>query len=118
MHYTTTGSDKILKPHPTYPVLVSACGTTIKHIETGHVYKQRKTKKGYLRVTISQKIGYGSIQHSLLVHRLVAETWIPNPYNKPEVDHKDRVRDNPHKDNLRWATRKQNLKNRRFKNDR
>ena len=42
------------------------------------------------------------------VHRLVAETFIPNPDNLPEVDHRDNNPANNCVTNLRWCTRKQN----------
>ena len=45
------------------------------------------------------------------VHRLVAEAFIPNPENKPYVDHIDGDRLNNDISNLRWATRKLNLEN-------
>ena len=42
------------------------------------------------------------------VHRLVAKSFIPNPENKPEVDHIDADRTNCNLRNLRWVTRKEN----------
>jgi len=45
-------------------------------------------------------------------NRLVAIHYIPNPDNKPEVDHIDRDVTNNHVSNLRWATSKENKDNR------
>ena len=45
------------------------------------------------------------------VARLVAETFIPNPYNKPEVDHINTIRTDDRVENLRWVTRSENMNN-------
>ena len=44
----------------------------------------------------------------LYVHRLVAEAYLPNPLNLPEVNHKDMDRSNNSVSNLEWVTTKQN----------
>lgn len=44
-----------------------------------------------------------------LIHRLVAEAYIPNSLNLPEVNHKDKNMKNPDVNNLEWCTRKENL---------
>mgnify|MGYP003650916158 CR=1 FL=1 len=46
------------------------------------------------------------------LHRLLAMAYIPNPENKPEVDHKDRNTFNNSLSNLRWATREEQMENR------
>ena len=50
--------------------------------------------------------------NSMSLHRLVAMAYIPNPENKPEVDHyPDRCLTNNHVSNLRWATTSENGQN-------
>ena len=45
------------------------------------------------------------------VHQLVAMSFIPNPENKPQVDHIDNNKENNHVENLRWVTHKENSRN-------
>jgi Tol biopolymer transport system component len=64
--------------------------------------KPNKSKKGYLTVNIKQK--------TTLVHRLIAETFISNPENKPQVNHIDGDKTNNNINNLEWTTNEQNMK--------
>lgn len=52
---------------------------------------------------------------SYLIHRLVAIMFIPNPYNKPLIDHFDTNKVNNRVDNLNWVTPQENLSNNKTK---
>jgi len=68
---------------------------------------QVNKKTGYTHVKVSGAEG----KRSMSIHRLVATHFIPNPYDRREVDHIDRDKQNNHVDNLRWVTRRENMSN-------
>lgn len=79
---------------------------SVVRIETGRVLKPTINKQtGYLYVSLWKN----NIGKTHSVHRLVAKAYIPNPENKPEVNHISSNRTDPRKDNLEWATRKENM---------
>jgi hypothetical protein len=65
-------------------------------------------KNGYIRVKFENKCLGGIVRTT--VHRLVAEAFIPNPLNLPEVNHIDSNRQNNHVSNLEWVTHSDNMK--------
>ena len=75
------------------------------------VLKPGADKKGYLRVFLS----VGSKKHTKKVHRLVAKTFIENPENLPQVNHKDCNKKNNNVLNLEWTTNLENMRH-AFKN--
>lgn len=69
------------------------------------IRKIHNDQRGYLIVYLS-KNGNGKFYK---VHRLVAQTFIENPLNKPQVNHKDECKTNNVWTNLEWVTRKENM---------
>lgn len=71
------------------------------------ILTQKIEKGGYLRVHLRTP----QSNKNILVHRLVALSFIPNPENKPEVDHINTIRSDNRVENLRWVTTKENCNN-------
>lgn len=62
--------------------------------------------KCYKRVTLCKN----SITKRFVIHRLVALAFIPNPFNKPQVNHIDGNPSNNNMENLEWCTQSENMK--------
>ena len=69
------------------------------------ILKQLRTPKGYLLVGLRKN----RERKMCKVHRLVAQAFIPNPDNLPEVNHKDEDKENNSVQNLEWCDRKYNV---------
>jgi hypothetical protein len=66
----------------------------------------QKDKCGYLNLRISTN----NIKENLRIHRVVAESFICNSENKPQVNHKDGEKSNNNMSNLEWSTNSENQK--------
>lgn len=107
----STLSGRLAGKHPTLGVLVREDGMVL-NIPNGN--KKTSTYRwtfgclsahsgGYMRVRINRT--------KYLVHRLVAETFIPNPSNEPTVDHRNRKRTDNRVSNLKWSSYKEQRAN-------
>lgn len=74
-----------------------------------HKLKPSPTSGGYLGVALSNADDPSKKQHTLTVHRLVAEAFIPNPNNLPEVNHKHGNKNDNRVSELEWTTQPDNI---------
>ena len=79
----------------------------VKSLKHGkeRIMKPRKNTGGYLNVDLCKD----GQKKMLLVHRLVAKAFIPNPNNLETVNHKDEVKTNNVASNLEWMSREDNV---------
>lgn len=91
-----------IKGYENYEV---TCSGEVINTKTGRVLKHCKDSNGYLCVNLSEN----GKKKKFLIHRLVAQAFIPNPDNLPEVNHKDEDKTNNYVDNLEWCTHEYNI---------
>jgi hypothetical protein len=91
-----------MKQYKDTPYYVTEDGKVFRN---GKELKQSLNDKGYHRV----KLSFGNTGKIVRINKMVAETYIPNPENKSEVNHWDGNKSNNHVSNLKWCTHKENM---------
>jgi len=81
-------------------------GQGARHSKADTFLKAFENGLGYFFITLSDNGKYPKYK----VHRLVAQAFVPNPQNKPQVNHKDGNKANNNANNLEWTTRGENMK--------
>ena len=81
-------------------------GTICRNRIKGRIMRGSYDQDGYLDVCLYDSEGHDKY---FRVHRLVAEAFLPNPDNLPQVDHINCIKDDNRVDNLAWVTCKENI---------
>ncbi len=76
----------------------------VKSLKNSIILRPKKEPTGYLRCNLYLNKNVKTVS----IHRLVAQAFIPNPDNLPEVNHKDEDKTNNKVDNLEWCDHKYN----------
>ena len=92
---------RIIEKYPNYTISDKG---EIVNINTNKELKPYIRNDGYVIISLSK----GGKKYKCYLHRLVAETFIPNPDNLPQVNHKDENKSNNCVSNLEWITPKDN----------
>lgn len=69
------------------------------------IFKPAYDAKGYLRTAF---VINGKAK-TIKVHRIIAQTFVPNPLNKPQVNHINGIKDDNRAENLEWVSNRENV---------
>lgn len=74
--------------------------------KNGSILKPNVKKSGYVNILLSKN----NVHKTWRLHRLIAQAFIPNPENKPQVNHKNGDKSDNRVDNLEWVTVSENMR--------
>ena len=100
---------KTIEDYPNYMVSNLGNVKALNYNKTGEekILKTSHNNGGYHSLTLSKN----NKKKQITVHKLVAEAFIPNPENKPCIDHINTDRTDNRAENLRWVTYQENQNN-------
>jgi len=102
-YYQISNKGRVRSLDTTYEKIVK--GKRVKCFYKGRILKPAKMKKGYLSLRLGSYLNH---KEKFLIHRLVAQAFIPNPKCKKTVNHINAIKTDNRVENLEWATHREN----------
>lgn len=100
---------EIWKDVPDFPLYkVSNLGRLCSMWGCGRIIERKPRNNGYIILSLYNKNNKKCISKMISLHRLVANVFIPNPNNKPQVNHKNGIKTDNRAENLEWVTVSEN----------
>ena len=96
---------KIIYEFPNYSINIDG---KVRNNKSGCIRKHTMTTKGYMVMSFKKE---NNTTKQIFIHKLLATAFIPNPDNKPFVDHINRIKTDNRIENLRWVTTSENSYN-------